>query len=79
MDEKDLMQLKGMIERLGPKDPPERALANFEKWAGQVAECLAHRDIIVVFSSLNGANDDDEEDETGRLMRHKQRNVYFYA
>ena len=65
MDEKDLSQLKGMIERLGPKDPPDRARANFDKWAGQVAECIEHRDIIVIFSSQSGAGDDDEEDEAG--------------
>lgn len=65
MEERDLMQLKGMIERLGPKDPPERARANFDKWAGQVAECIAHRDIIVVFSSQSGANDDDDDDDAG--------------
>ena len=56
MEENDLRQLKGMIERLG-------YAANFNKWAGQVAECIEHRDIIVVFNSHSGA--DDEEDEAG--------------
>lgn len=65
MEEKDLLQLKSMIERLGSKDPPDRALANFEKWAGQVAECVARRDIMVVFSSLTNANAEEEDDETG--------------
>ena len=68
MDEKDLSQLRGMIERLGPKDPPDRARANFDKWAGQVAECIERRDIIVIFNSQSGAGDDDEEDEAGIII-----------
>ena len=56
MEEKDLTQLKEMIERLGSAD-------NFNKWAGQVAECIEHCDIIVVFNSQSGT--DNEEAEAG--------------
>ena len=64
MEKNDLTQLKGKIERLGSNDGmPEKNQIKIDIWTKQVANCIEHRALIVIFNSESGAG--DEEDETG--------------
>lgn len=63
MENEDLSQLKEMIKSFSKTLPPESARKFIKECPEIVAKCLEFRDIIEIFNSQSGA--DDENDEKG--------------